>query len=291
MCALRQRNVFRMKHESVHAERRRELGRFLRNRRARLLPENVGVLPSIGRRRVAGLRREEVAVLAGVSVKWYTMLESGIAEGVSSTTLDAVARALLLTPDEVEYIHNLADSSIDEASDGDVSRLMFGAFAAIEWAPAYICTSQWTVLHWNRAMSLVWGIEPPGGPAFNIVRRMFLDERLRSQHGDRFGEFGRRLIAMMRVGAARLIDDPVYNGLFVDLQNDPIFAAAWDAYDIAAPFGTSRSQIDSINIGTFTYEAVSLHVEGVVGHSIVVQVPDPPSQERLADALAVTTHE
>ncbi len=283
------KNVIPMNQETLVAERRRELGRFLRNRRARVRPADVGVSYGVGRRRVAGLRREEVAVLAGVSIKWYTMLESGNAEGVSRPTLDAIALALGLTPEEIHYLHNLADAGIDQPSDSDVNGQMFGVFATIEWAPAYICTSQWTVLHWNRAMSLVWGIEPPGGSPFNIVRRMFLDEGLRSQHGDNFGDFGRRLIGMVRVGAARLVDDSVYASLLVDLRNDPVFASAWDAYDIAAPFGTSHTQITSAGIGPYGYEAVSLHVEGVTGKTIVVQVPDAPSRARLAAALVRTT--
>jgi len=195
---------------SINAKRRRELGLFLRNRRARVRPEDVGLVPGSGHRRVLGLRREEVAVLAGVGVRWYTMLENGTADGVSAATLNAIARALLLTHDETDYIHNLGDPDMDGTPDDRVAPLALGAFAAIEWAPAYVCTAQWIVLAWNRAMTLVWNIEPPGGPPFNIVRRMFLDAQMRSLHGDGFAEFGRRLVSMVRAGAGRLADDPVY---------------------------------------------------------------------------------
>ncbi len=274
-----------MRDESVNAKRRRELGRFLRSRRARLRPHDVGLPPGAGHRRVTGLRREEVAALAGVGVTWYTMLEKGTADGVSPSTLDAIARALYLTNDETGYLHNLIDPSIDETPADRVTPLARGAIKAIALAPAYICTAQWNVLLWNPVMSLVWSIEPPGGPPFNIVRRMFSDVRMRSLHGDAFADFARRLVAMVRVGAGRLVDDPVYGRLYADLRDDPVFAAAWDTYDVAAPFGSFRTRIISPAVGEFVYEALSLPVPGDAGQSIVVQVPDEVSADRLHAAL------
>ncbi len=272
---------------SVTTERKRELGRFLRNRRGRLRPHDVGLPPGAGHRRVAGLRQEEVAALAGVGVTWYTMLEKGAADGVSASTLDAIARALLLTHDETAYLHNLADQSLDDALDDAIAPLVLGAFASIEWAPAYICTAQWDVLRWNPAMSLVWGIEPPGGPPFNIVRRMFADERMRSLHENDFADFARWLVAMVRVGAGRLVNDPVYRGLYADLSADPIFAEAWESYDIATPFGSRRTRITSRAIGEFVYEVVSFPTPGEGRKSIVIQVPDEASGKRLRSGLSM----
>src|SRR5206468_6125052 len=87
--------------------RRRELGRFLRTCRARLSPAEVG-LPDIGRRRTAGLRREEVAQLAGIGLVWYTWLEQGRDIRVSPPLLGSVARALRLSPDQTDYVFALA---------------------------------------------------------------------------------------------------------------------------------------------------------------------------------------
>jgi len=269
---------------SINAKRRRELGLFLRNRRARVRPEDVGLVPGSGHRRVLGLRREEVAVLAGAGVRWYTMLENGTADGVSAATLNAIARALLLTHDETDYIHNLGDPDMDGTPDDRVAPLALGAFAAIEWAPAYVCTAQWIVLAWNRAMTLVWDIEPPGGPPFNIVRRMFLDARMRSLHGDGFAELGAglcRWCARERDGW-RTIRCTAACTL---ISGDPIFAAAWDAYDVSAPFGSYRTTIISPAVGEFVYEAFSLPLRGDAGQSIVVQVPENPSGDRLRAAL------
>jgi transcriptional regulator with XRE-family HTH domain len=265
--------------------RRRELGRFLRDRRARLQPGDVA-LPEGGRRRVAGLRREEVAALAGVGVTWYTMLENGSAAGVSVATLNAIARALHLSADETEYLYFLADDrERSPLPHAEPQQLTLGALASIEWAPAYVCTSQWNVLAWNRAMTLVWGIEPPGGPPFNIVVRMFRDESVRAMHGDGFESFAKALVAMVRSGAGRRIDDPVYRQMDDNLRDDPVFRAAWDAYDVATPTGSVPTVVQSLAVGTFAYQALTLAVPDHGGHSIVVQIPDEPSAARLRTAL------
>jgi transcriptional regulator with XRE-family HTH domain len=263
-----------------------ELGRFLRDRRGRVRPAEVG-LPEGGRRRVAGLRREEVATLAGVGVTWYTMLENGTAAGVSGTTLTAIARALLLTVDETAYLHRLAEGRIVDRPRGEIGPLTRGALAAIEWAPAYICTSYWVVLAWNRAMSLVWGIEAPGGEPFNIVARMFGDPALRAMHGERFSHFAYGLVAMVRSAVAAHLEDDEYQRMCDQLRTDALFSAAWDAYDIATPLGSIRTEVESAALGTFAYETLTLEVPDDDGHWIVIQVPDASSAERLRAALSV----
>ncbi|HYZ16274.1 MAG TPA: helix-turn-helix domain-containing protein, partial [Candidatus Acidoferrum sp.] len=165
-------------------------------------------LPDIGRRRVPGLRREEVATLAGVGVTWYTMLESGTAEGASRAMLAAVARALRLDDDETEYLFRLAEEREATAPSDTVADDVAGALAAVEWAPAYIITARWMVLAWNDAMTLVWGIEPPGSAPFNIVRRSFEDPAIRRMHGERFETFAHNLVAMVRAGMSGWLEDP-----------------------------------------------------------------------------------
>lgn len=264
--------------------RRRELGRFLRDRRSRVPPSDVG-LPVGARRRVTGLRREEVATLAGVGVTWYTMLENGSAANVSAATLSAIARALQLSADEITYLHRLAEEREVDRPRAKTGAITDGALAAIEWAPAYVCTSQWTVLAWNRAMSLVWGIEPPGGAPFNIVARMFGDPAVRAMHGERFPAFARTLVAMVRSALASRLEDREYRRMCDDLRTDPLFAAAWDGYDIATPLGALSTTVESAAIGTFSYRALTLEVPDDDGHWIVMQIPDAPSDARLRAAL------
>jgi len=262
----------------VTSERHAELASFLRDRRARLRPEHVG-LPAGTRRRVPGLRREEVATLAGVGVTWYTLLESGAGINVSAPTLEAIGKALRLTEDELAFARGLAFGDSGKTPDGGPDPLARSTIDALVW-PAYICTSQWNVPAWNRAFARVWCIEPPGGPPFNIVRRMWSPE-LRALHGDGFPAFAARLAAMLRAGTARRFGDPDYHALYADLRTDPVFDEAWRSYDIAAPLGAHETTIESPAIGRFTYAVLTLPIPQAAEQSIVVQVPDAASAARL----------
>ncbi len=264
--------------------RRDELGRFLRDRRSRVKPTDVG-LPSGPNRRVAGLRREEVATLAGVGVSWYTMLENGTAVGASTETLLAIARALRLRDDERDYLLRIAENRIAQTPRDVASSLALGALDAIVGAPAYVCSSYWRVLAWNRATTVVWGVEPPGGATFNIVARMFGDPKLRAMHGERFAGFARGLVGMVRGAAAAHAEDGEYRAMCDELRLDPLFAAAWDGYEIAAPMGSPEVVVASVAVGEFTYRPLTLELPGVDEHFIVVQVPDEASASRLRSAL------
>ena len=254
----------------VSDDRRAELARFLRDRRARLRPEDVG-LPTTSRRRVPGLRREEVAALSGVGVTWYTMLESGAEMNVSLATLTSIGSALRFTADELTYAQQLATSIDAETPDLLADPLATRTLDSLA-IPAYVCTSQWIALAWNRAFSETWGIEAPGGAPFNIVLRMWSPE-LRALHGDRFPAFAARVVAMLRAGSARHVHDSPFRAIASALANDRDFAEASAAYEITAPFAVARTTIDSPTRGRFTYETMTLVVPHASGQAIVVQVP------------------
>jgi len=104
---------------------------------------------------------------------------------------------------EIAYVSSLAGEQHVVRPDRLPGTLTRGALAAIEWAPAYVCTYYWSVLEWNRAMSLVWGIGAPGGEPFNILTLMFRNARVRAMHGARFPAFARSLVAMVVRGSGR----------------------------------------------------------------------------------------
>jgi len=208
------------------------------------------------------------------------MLENGSALRPSPETLAAVARALQLTADECRYLYRLAEEREPTISRKDVTPHTLGALGAIEGAPAYVCTVGWDVLAWNRAMSVVWSIDPPGGEPFNIVARAF-----RAQHGQGFPAFARHLVAMARSASAAQLENERYRQLCDDLRADPLFAAAWDAYDIATPLGAIATAI-SVLVGTFAYRTLTLDVPDDDGHFIVIQVPDLPSGARLRRVMS-----
>ena len=263
-------------------ERRQELRRFLKDRRARVTPADVG-LPATARRRVRGLRREEVAALAGIGVSWYTALENGDARGVSEATLHAVAGALRLSDSERHYLLVLSA----EAEPSDVveapSALVADTIAAIRF-PAYIITATWQVVACNAAFCHVWAIDESELP-FNAIERMFMAPRARAMHGRNFAANIEPVIAMLRSGIGRRPASESLRALGERLIADPTIRAIWDAYDIRSPHLSNTCTIAS-PIGPFTYETVTLTVPGARLHGVVVQVPDAESRRRLVGTTA-----
>lgn len=264
--------------------RRRELRKFFAVRRARLQPQDVG-LPSIGRRRVAGLRREEVAALAGVGVTWYSMLETGTALGVSRSVISRVASVLQLTAAEHEHLAVLALGLSLPAESFTVDPIALRALAMWIEAPAYIATTSWDVLAWNLAFARVWEIEAPGAPPFNIVLRHFVDPAVRAMHGGNWRAFAEPLVAMVRATLGMRFDDERYIALVESLRENPDFAELWDRHNIQNPLQSSHGEITSPAVGLFSYDILNLSIEPSRRQTLIVQVPDQPSAERIRARL------
>src|SRR5262245_50804408 len=144
-------------------ERRLALGDFLRTRRARLQPSDVG-LPARGRRRTPGLRREEVAEMANIGVSWYTLLEQGRDVHPSSQVLTNLAQALQLTPAEEQHLCFLAQReplSQMKAEEDQVTPTLQRVVVALDPHPALIIGRRWDALSWNRAADLLFHFDEP----------------------------------------------------------------------------------------------------------------------------------
>lgn len=145
--------------QSAEYQRRAALGEFLRTRRARLTPEQLG-LPKASRRRTPGLRREEVAIAAGVSTSWYTYLEQGRAIQVSTPILFSLANVLQLTEDERTYFFTLANQHLPSRGrslEPPVQRTYQRVLDGLGTIPAILTGRTYDVLGWNRAAKLVFG--------------------------------------------------------------------------------------------------------------------------------------
>jgi transcriptional regulator with XRE-family HTH domain len=262
-------------------ERRAELRGFLKDRRARLGPVDVG-LPMTSRRRVRGLRREEVASLANIGVSWYTALENGDARGVSDATLIAVADALRLSASEREYLFGLAGRTQPAEELEEPSALVADAMMSISF-PAYVITASWNVIACNEAFRLVWNIGEREVP-FDAIARLFIDPAARSMHGEHFVANISPIVAMVRSGIGRHPDLAKLRDLRDRLLADAEIRAVWDSFEVAGPLVPTRAEILS-PIGPFNYEALTLPIEQTL-HGIVVQVPDSASRARLVQARA-----
>jgi transcriptional regulator with XRE-family HTH domain len=263
------------------ADRVAELRRFLRERRARVRPDDVG-LTTTGRRRVVGLRREEVAALAGIGVSWYTALENGDAHGVSESTLLAVATALRLSDSERQYLAALAAPAQTDPRPVAPDPLVVATMEAIAF-PAYIITPTWTVLACNEAFRRVWSIREDELP-FNAVERLFLEPAARTMHGAHFTDNVRPVIAMLHSSLGRQANAPELRALRDRITMDDSLRAIWAEYEISNPLLPNACTIDS-PFGRFHYETLTLPIANAA-HGIVVQVPDAPSRERLTAAAA-----
>ncbi|NUW46046.1 helix-turn-helix domain-containing protein [Nonomuraea rhodomycinica] len=206
-------------------DRRAELGEFLRSRRARLRPEELGLTAYGQRRRVPGLRREELAQLAGVSVDHYIRLEQGRTLHFSAEVLDAVARALRLDPAERAHLHRLARPAppvppgVPATADRPPLRAgIHRMLASIHDVPAYLVDRDTTVLAWNRpAAALItdFGALPP--EQRNMARLTFLDEGIRHLYAD-WPTRARDIVAFLRLDAGHELADASVAALVAELS-------------------------------------------------------------------------
>lgn len=221
----------------IAALRRRELADFLRSRRERIAPEDVG-LPPAPRRRTPGLRREEVATLAGVGVTWYTWLEQGRDINASQQVLDAVARTLLLDPHERDHLFRLADTP-DGTGQADCSPLPPTAQLLLDKLnpyPACIRNARYDILAYNQAFDLLMG--PLGDLPFeerNSLWRMFTAPSCRAATLD-WEEGTRRMVAEYRAAMAEHVAEPAWKCLVTRLTRaSPEFAELWERHEVASP--------------------------------------------------------
>jgi transcriptional regulator with XRE-family HTH domain len=200
--------------------RRSELAAFLRSRRDRLAPEAVG-LPRGTRRRAPGLRREEVAQLAGVGVTWYTWLEQGRSINVSAQVLSAIARALRLSADERDHMFTLAGlpSPATERDEDVLTEALRAIVDNLEPLPAHVVTPRYDLLAWNQADARLlgdFGALPP--ERRNVLWLLFTEPAWRDMYGGWDGETARQTVARFRRSFAAHVDDPSWQGLVDELS-------------------------------------------------------------------------
>ncbi|MFE9837027.1 helix-turn-helix domain-containing protein [Streptomyces sp. NPDC005551] len=218
-------------------DRRAELSEFLRTRRARLKPEDVG-LPDFGRhRRVPGLRREELAQLAGVSVAYYTRLEQGNGRNVSSEVLDAIAHALRLTDAEHAHLTHLAKPKQHKKKQTARPQQVRGALRqlldTLDGVPAYITGRRSDILVWNRMAAAVfgdWAELPP--QERNWARMVFLKPEYRDLFVD-WEQKASDIVSFLRMDAGCHPDDPRLSALVGELSvKSEEFRRLWATHDV-----------------------------------------------------------
>ena len=262
------------------------IGDFLRARRELVQPEDVG-LPSGSRRRVPGLRREELAMLAGVSADYYVRLEQGRDRHPSAQVLDALARVLQLDEDATAHLHELATAAPRRRARPRVERVRPSLLQMMEaWphSPAFITGRRFDVLAANRLAEALYPVCATRG---NIVRTMFLDAEASCILYAQYDHVAADTVAALRATSGADVDDPELISLVGELSlKSESFRRLWARHDVRAKTeGEKRLRHPLVGDVTVRYETFS--VNGAEGQQLVVYHAEPGSpSERALNLLA-----
>ena len=266
-----------------------ELSEFLKSRRARLTPADVGLTVQRNGRRVAGLRREELALVAGVSADYYARLEQGRAANVSDQVLDAVAGALRLNELERRHLADLVKPPKKTADEQPRVRPALRAMiAALDPTPAVLHGPHLEVLALNRAASALiddFGAMPE--PERNMVRWMFVNPKAREVYPD-WPDIAAQLVAILRLAGGRDTADGRLSALVHELSGlSADFARFWaDRSLFQHTHGPKRFHHDAV--GTFTVNYETMHLPTDPGLSLILYTADSgsPSEAKLRALVA-----
>ncbi|MEU3856276.1 helix-turn-helix transcriptional regulator [Streptomyces sp. NPDC028722] len=270
--------------------RRRELAAFLRSRRERVSPEQVG-LPRGPRRRTPGLRREEVAQLSAVGVTWYTWIEQGRAAHVSAQVLDAVARALLMDPTKRAHLFALAGTA-DPRTDAACPVASAGVLKVVERLapyPASLQNARYDLLAANRPFAQLFGDPAELPPAErNCVWLLAVSERWKRDFLDR-DEMLRDMIAKYRAAMAEHVAEPAWKSqLHRLLAASAEFRELWERHEVA-PMSPHVKRYRHPQVGLVRLEHRNMWLAPrAPAHRVVAYLPaDEDSEERLERLAAL----
>lgn len=293
--------VERMDDRSDH---RTEIRDFLASRRAKITPEQAG-LPTSGRRRVPGLRREEVAVLAGVSTEWYTRLEKGHISGVSEEVLAAVATALQLDEDERTYLFDLARAARparrtpSRRRDVDIPPRVQWMLGSITMSAAFVRNGRLDVIAHN-ALGRVLHAPMFDSPTTdrrgraNFARFHFLDPGSRDFFVD-WEAGAAATVALLRAEAGREPHDRILRELIGELSTlSADFRTMWAAHDVRIRHeGVKRLRHPEVGSLELTYQSLDLPLSPRTAHDLNIYTAEPGSQSeehlKLLTSLAATS--
>ncbi|GGL68931.1 transcriptional regulator [Streptomyces fumigatiscleroticus] len=256
------------------AHRRSELREFLMSRRARVSPAEAGLPDGGGRRRTPGLRREEVAVLAGVGASWYQWLEQGRDISVSPQVLDAVARVLRLSDAERRHLYVLAGLNPPVPEVAPEKRDMCDGLRRLidTWMPypAHIMDLYYNCVLYNDAAALVLGMRP--GTTQNCLVDFFTDPLYRSRARN-WERNARTVVAQFRAACSARPDDEGFQQVLAQVREaSDEFARLWEERDIEDA-GQIRKELDHPLVGLLCVESTALKVPARPDLTIVLHTP------------------
>ncbi|TQR85599.1 helix-turn-helix domain-containing protein [Mycobacterium hodleri] len=265
-----------------------ELGEFLRSRRARLTPAEVGLTPSRNGRRVAGLRREELALLAGVSPDYYARLEQGRATNVSAQVLDAVSAALRLDALERSHLAALMRPAETTPEVPRVRPALRAMVAALDPIPAVLHGPRLEVVAINdAAATLIDDFAAMPLPERNMVRWMFLNPAARTRYPD-WADVAAQMVAILRVAGGRDAADPHLSRLVDELSSlSREFRKCWATRELFEhTYGPKRFHHETVGTMTLNYETMHLPADQGLSLILYTAAAGSPSEAKLQELLA-----
>jgi transcriptional regulator with XRE-family HTH domain len=269
-----------------------ELAAFLRARRARVSPQEAG-LPETGRRRTPGLRRQEVAQLAGMSVDYYIRLEQGRGPRPSRQVLSALARALMLTTDERDYLFRMGGEVTPQTA-GPSREITPGIrylLDSMPVTPAYVVDAAYNVLAWNELATMFIG-KLAADADRNMIRWTFrrppTDVIWTDAH---FMRFTRATVADLRAGYARYPGDREIERVVTEmLALSPPFAQLWAEHDVEVR-GPMLKRVDHPQAGPLEFECQLLHI-AETGQRLIVYcaAPGSPTEKAFIELAGQVVH-
>lgn len=253
--------------------RKTQLSEFLRSCRGRLSPTRVG-LPERRRRRTPGLRREDVAALAGVSVTWYTWLEQGRDIQVSADVLERISGALKLSTTEREYLFALVQNrpppkkgSGDSQSPAAVERMMSSLAL-----PAIVMTARWDVVAWNSmAVAVFRDYEQIPPERRNLLKILLIDDEVYQPDSELYDTMARRVLAKFRVDYSQFSGELEFESLIDELNRDSdAFRRLWNSPEV---LGYSEGVAEYSQHGGLKLEHTSYVPEAATGLRLVIYAP------------------
>lgn len=268
-------------------QRYKELGDFLKTRRAKILPSQVG-LPEGARRRTPGLRREEVASLAGVGLTWYTWIEQGRPIQVSAQVLESLARALMLDKQEINHLYALAGQALPASFpsfDETVDPMLQHVLDSLEFSPATVTDARWNVIAWNQAAAkLSMNFGKISVYKRNLLRIMFTEEDFKKTFVN-WSSAAQGMVARFRAACGEYIDDPWIKELVNELKSDSKeFNLWWSMHNVQTEEEHFKTVIHPA-LERLEFEETSYMVWDNTGLKMSVFTPLAETRERIKQFL------
>ena len=254
--------------------RRRELASYLRSRRERIAPEQIG-LPGTGRRRTPGLRREEVALIAGMGVTWYTWLEQGRDINVSEPVLRAIARTLRLDSYETSHLYRLAGQPepVTDRGRAAIPPALLVVMRQLEPIPAAVINARFDLLAWNDTYAeMVGGVDDLPAEDRNWLVLMLTSSRWRAGILD-WEDAAARLVGRFRADMAAHTNEVGWTSLVARLRREsPYFEQWWNRHDVRGPESFPKRYLHA-DVGLMAFDYLPLSFGESAAFKLVTYTP------------------